>query len=84
VSVARTLGLEVAGVDILFDGDGYSVCEANSSPGFTGLEQATGVDVPDVIFSNLLKSMGRVATKTSWARAALAGLAPMVRRRPRD
>jgi hypothetical protein len=33
VSVADVLGLDVAGVDILFDKDGYRICEANSSPG---------------------------------------------------
>lgn len=51
LKVASILGLDVAGVDILFDEDGYRVCEANSSPGFQGLEKACGVDVPERIFS---------------------------------
>jgi gamma-F420-2:alpha-L-glutamate ligase len=51
VRVADVLGLDVAGVDILFDTDGYRICEANSSPGFQGLEKACGVSVPDEIFS---------------------------------
>jgi len=42
---AQTLGLEIAGIDLLFDGDGYRVCEANSSPGFSGFEAATGSNV---------------------------------------
>lgn len=47
---ADTLGLEVAGIDILFDDDGYRICEANSAPGFQGLERACGIDVPDAVF----------------------------------
>jgi RimK family alpha-L-glutamate ligase len=42
---AQTLGLEIAGIDLLFDGDGYRVCEANSNPGFSGFEAATGTNV---------------------------------------
>lgn len=42
---AQTLGLEIAGIDLLFDGDGYRVCEANSAPGFSGFEAATGTNV---------------------------------------
>lgn len=55
VKVARELDLEIAGIDILFDEGGYRVCEANSAPGFQGLERACGVDVPDIIF----KAMGK-------------------------
>lgn len=47
---ADTLGLEVAGIDILFDNEGYRICEANSAPGFQGLERACSVDVPNAIF----------------------------------
>lgn len=47
---ADALGLEIAGIDILFDDDGYRICEANSAPGFQGLERACGVDVPGAIF----------------------------------
>ncbi|HKE94004.1 MAG TPA: RimK family alpha-L-glutamate ligase, partial [Povalibacter sp.] len=36
IRVTEALGLDVAGVDILFDADGYRICEANSSPGFQG------------------------------------------------
>lgn len=39
------VGLEISGVDLLFDDKGYKVCEVNSSPGFKGMEQATGIDV---------------------------------------
>jgi len=46
---ADVLGLEVAGIDILFDAEGYRICEANSAPGFQGLERACGVDVPGAV-----------------------------------
>jgi ribosomal protein S6--L-glutamate ligase len=42
---ARIVGLEVAGVDMLEGADGPQVMEVNSSPGFQGLEAATGLDV---------------------------------------
>ena len=42
---ARILNLDIAGIDLLFDKDGYKVCEANSSPGFEGLERCCSVDV---------------------------------------
>lgn len=35
---ARILDLDVAGIDLLFDTDGFKVCEANSAPGFLGFE----------------------------------------------
>ena len=42
---ARTLGLQIAGVDLLFDKDGYKICEANSSPGFVGMDKHCGQDM---------------------------------------
>jgi gamma-F420-2:alpha-L-glutamate ligase len=50
VRAANALSLDVAGIDILFDEDGYRICEANSAPGFQGLERACAVDVPMAIF----------------------------------
>jgi len=42
---ARTLGLEVAGVDILRADRGPLVMEVTASPGLEGIEKATGVDI---------------------------------------
>ncbi len=50
---AKILGLDVAGIDLLFDGEHYKICEANSSPGFRGLEEATGINTPQEIFDYL-------------------------------
>ena len=45
VKAARVIGLEVAGVDMLEARSGPRIMEVNSSPGFEGLEAATGKDV---------------------------------------
>ena len=36
---SRLLGLDIAGVDLLFDNGGYKICEVNSSPGFEGMDK---------------------------------------------
>jgi RimK family alpha-L-glutamate ligase len=51
IQVAKTLNLDIAGVDLLFHPDGYRICEANSSPGFKGFETALDINVPEKIFA---------------------------------
>jgi gamma-F420-2:alpha-L-glutamate ligase len=46
---ARALGLDIAGIDLLFDPRGFRVCEANSNPGFKGFETYCDVDVADIV-----------------------------------
>jgi gamma-F420-2:alpha-L-glutamate ligase len=50
IETAKALNIQVAGIDLLFTDDGYTICEANTFPGFKGLEKATGVNVPKAIF----------------------------------
>jgi ribosomal protein S6--L-glutamate ligase len=45
VKAARVVGLEVAGVDMLEARTGPKIMEVNCSPGFEGIEAATGKDV---------------------------------------
>ncbi len=45
VRAARTMGLNVCGVDLLRSNHGPVVMEVNSSPGLEGIEQATNKDV---------------------------------------
>jgi len=46
VGAARAVGLDIAGVDLVADAEGrVSVIEVNYSPGFKGLELATGIDI---------------------------------------
>lgn len=42
---ARVMGLDIAGVDLLFDHEGFRICEANSSPGFEGIDRYCGTDM---------------------------------------
>lgn len=50
LAATRTAGLDIAGVDLLFTPDGYTVCEVNSSPGFRGFESVHGPCVPENLF----------------------------------
>ncbi|MBN2156005.1 MAG: RimK family alpha-L-glutamate ligase [Candidatus Lokiarchaeota archaeon] len=56
---ARTLSLDIAGIDLLFDGEHFKICEVNASPGFNGLEQANpGLNVPNEIFDYISLRLG--------------------------
>ena len=48
-SAARLFNLEIAGIDLLFDGECFKICEANSAPGFKGMEEVHDIDVADKI-----------------------------------
>jgi len=54
IEAAKSLRLDIAGIDVLYDEKGYRICEANSSPGFVGLEKACPVSVPDKIFDYII------------------------------
>ncbi|MEP2776943.1 MAG: RimK family alpha-L-glutamate ligase [Luteolibacter sp.] len=45
VRAAQIMGLRVCGVDMLEGKDGPQIMEVNSSPGFEGIEGATGLDI---------------------------------------
>lgn len=60
VQAADVLQLDITGIDILFDEDGYRICEANSAPGFQGLERATGMDVPTAILEWVIATQDAV------------------------
>jgi len=45
IKAARTLGLGIAGVDLIKSKRGLLVIEVNSSPGLEGIEAATGKDI---------------------------------------
>ena len=68
---ATTLGLNVAGVDMLspdisrsFHENGAVVLEVNSSPGLEGIEKATGKDIAGLVIEFIEKSARDGKTKT--------------------
>jgi len=50
---ARAFGLGMAGVDLLRSSDGPKVLEVNSSPGFEGIEKATGKDIVGKLYDEI-------------------------------
>ncbi|MEM8805578.1 MAG: 30S ribosomal protein S6--L-glutamate ligase [Cyanobacteria bacterium P01_G01_bin.38] len=57
VRAAKTMGLRVAGVDLLRSNHGPVVMEVNSSPGLEGIEKATGLNVAGKIMEFLEKKI---------------------------
>ncbi|MDF1715063.1 MAG: 30S ribosomal protein S6--L-glutamate ligase [Antarcticimicrobium sp.] len=53
VRAARAFGLNMAGVDLLRSDDGPKVLEVNSSPGFEGIERATGKDLVGKLYDEI-------------------------------
>ena len=49
IAATHTLGLDVAGVDLLRSSEGPLIIEVNASPGLEGIERASGVDVASTI-----------------------------------
>jgi ribosomal protein S6--L-glutamate ligase len=68
VRAAQTMGLSVAGVDLLRSNHGPVVMEVNSSPGLEGIENATGKDIAGQIIAYLEKRKLEVGTKTTGTR----------------
>jgi len=63
IKAAKTLGLNVAGVDILRASSGPQVLEVNSSPGLEGIEKHTGKDIANMIVEHIEKSVFAKAKK---------------------
>ncbi len=64
---ARTMGLNVAGVDLLRSRRGPLVLEVNSSPGLEGIETTTGIDIAGEIIDYLARRVRK--RQTAAARA---------------
>jgi ribosomal protein S6--L-glutamate ligase len=56
VRAARSLGLNVAGVDLIRAKRGPLVLEVNSTPGLEGIEQACAQDVAGAIVDHIVAS----------------------------
>ena len=55
---ARLLGLDIAGVDLLFNNGSYSICEVNSSPGFEGMDNYTNTNIAEDIVNFVKLKVG--------------------------
>jgi ribosomal protein S6--L-glutamate ligase len=55
IRASRVLGLEVAGVDLMDSEHGPLIIEVNSSPGFEGIEKATGLNIAGQIVQHMKK-----------------------------
>jgi gamma-F420-2:alpha-L-glutamate ligase len=58
VESTKALGLDISGVDLLFDGDGYKICEVNSNPGFEGTETFTKKNIAEEMVSFIKMKIG--------------------------
>ena len=58
VRAAKSMGLNVDGVDLLQSEEGPMVLEVNSSPGLEGIEAASGVDIADLIVEYIEDNVG--------------------------
>jgi ribosomal protein S6--L-glutamate ligase len=59
VKAAAAVGLNLAGVDILESAGGPMVVEVNASPGFEGLEEATGENVARMFIQSAVRARRR-------------------------
>jgi ribosomal protein S6--L-glutamate ligase len=64
IRAAKTMGLNVCGVDLLRANHGPVVMEVNSTPGLEGVEKATGIDVAGKIIEFLEKNAKPHRTRT--------------------
>lgn len=55
LSAVKTMGLKVAGVDLIRSNQGPLVLEINSSPGLEGIEKATGINIAGKIIEYIEK-----------------------------
>ena len=59
LNAAKSMGLAIAGVDMLQSSRGPMVLEVNSSPGLEGIEKATGVDIAGRIIEYIEQSVAK-------------------------
>ena len=64
IRAAKSMGLNVCGVDMLRSNHGPVVMEVNSSPGLEGVEKATGKDIAGMIIEFVEKHAKDGATRT--------------------
>ena len=69
IQASKVLDLQVAGVDLMESSSGPMILEVNSSPGFEGIEKATGLNIAEAIVSHMIRHAKRKAHQAA-AKAA--------------
>ncbi|MEX0646603.1 MAG: 30S ribosomal protein S6--L-glutamate ligase [Balneolaceae bacterium] len=64
LTAAKSMGLSIAGVDMLQSSRGPLVLEVNSSPGLEGIEKATNRDIASEIIDFIVKRVAQSQNKT--------------------
>ncbi|MDD3050884.1 MAG: RimK family alpha-L-glutamate ligase [Candidatus Cloacimonetes bacterium] len=64
VEATKVLNLDISGVDLLFSGNHFKICEVNSAPGFKGMELCTDINLPQQIFKFIKKRLKTRQFKT--------------------
>lgn len=60
LKTAEVLKIDIGGIDLLFkENGGYTICEANTFPGFKGLEKASGVNVAEKILMAMRRQLDK-------------------------
>ena len=62
LQAAKAMGLGVCGVDMLPSNRGPLVMEVNSSPGFEGIEKATGLDIAGKVMDYIEKKVRKISS----------------------
>lgn len=62
LQAAKAMGLGVCGVDMLPSNRGPLVMEVNSSPGFEGIEKATGLDIAGKVMEYIEKKVKKISS----------------------
>ena len=57
INATKALGLDYAGVDVMFGKDGPIICEINSNPQFASTLNATGINLADYIAEYILRQV---------------------------
>ena len=57
IKAKKALGLDFAGVDVLFGENGPIICEINSNPQFASTLKATGINLADEIVEYILRQL---------------------------
>lgn len=70
IAATKIMSLEVAGVDMVETRSGPKILEINSSPGFEGVERASGVDVAGALIEYAERYMGRRVKRSNGGRAS--------------